>query len=264
VSDQASSAPVEPAASPPTSGAPAVPQQQPPRPPDTRGHSPALDAREQMAAPNAERRISVAGKEYDEADVSNALAERIERQLAREALPSSPDRYEAKLPANFKPPAGYEFQLDASDPALREFQALAHRRGLDQDTFEEALGVFATTRMAELEHVNHARQVEVEKLGAAAHQRLDAIETWLKSRVGDKANVLTATLKQYPVAATVETFETLMRAFSAQGSSAVTGGGREGQPDPGDIPGFENMNFVQRRAAQMSLLMSRNSGGGKR
>ena len=89
------------------------------------------------------------------------------------------------------------------------------------------------------------------QLGSAADTRIDQVATWLTAKVGDKANVLVATLKQYPVAATVEALEGVIRAFSSQGGSAFTQSGRDAQDDPGRIPGYDNMTFVQKRTAQM-------------
>ena len=113
-------------------------------------------------------------------------------------------------------------------------------------------GLYASTRVGELAQVTAGREREMGKLGAAGPQRIDAVETWLKAKVGDKANVLVATLKQYPVAATVEALEGIIRAFSSQGGTNFTQSGRDQAEEPGRIPGYENMSFAQRRVAQMN------------
>ena len=208
--------------------------------------------------------LSIGGMDRSEREVMDILASHAERQVTQASLPKDPNGYEVRLPQNFTPPEGMEFQINANDPALAEFRALAHRRGLDQSAFEEALGVFASTKVAELQRTNAARDAERGKLGAAVDQRIQNIETWLTARVGDKANVMVATLKQYPVAATVEALEGLMRAFSSQGSHGVTQSGREGQEDPGKIPGYENMSFTQKRAAQMQQAFGGPSSRGGR
>jgi hypothetical protein len=71
---------VPPAAASPASPAPTSPQQ-PARTPNNRGHSPALDHREQQSSVG-ERAVSIGGKEYSETEISEAMAERIEPQLA--------------------------------------------------------------------------------------------------------------------------------------------------------------------------------------
>jgi hypothetical protein len=240
---------------------PAPPQQQhPAENPRTRGHSPARDQREQSAA-DPERKVSVAGVEYTEQSIADAMAERVERQLARETLPRDPNGYQVKLPEGFKPPEGMQFEFNADDPALKTFREIAHRRGMDQDTFSEALGAFASVKVAELQQVNAARAAQMAKLGATAPQRIDAIEQWFAARVGDKANVLTSTLKLYPVAATVEALEGVIRLFSSQGSGGFTQSHREAEDPRGTIPGYENMTFAQKRAAQMNRQYG---GGGNR
>ncbi|MGY3344687.1 MULTISPECIES: hypothetical protein [unclassified Bradyrhizobium] len=232
--------------------APTHTQQQPPRAPDTRGHSPALDRREQAGAGDQDRKITIGGMERPEREVLDILADHSQRQIAKAGLPSSPDAYEVRLPDGFKAPEGMEFQINANDPALKQFREMAHRRGLDSATFQDLLGLYASTKVGELQNVNNARAAELAKLGAAAPQRIDAIETWLTAKVGDKAKVMIATLKQFPVAANVEALEGIIRAFSSQGGSTITGSHREHADPKGAIPGYDNMSFAQKRAAQMN------------
>jgi hypothetical protein len=240
----------------PPAAAAASPPSQPSSPlqpadnPRTRGHSPARDHREQIPG-GAERKVSIGGVEYDELAVADAMAERVERQLARDALPQDPRGYEIKLPDGFKPPEGMQFEFKTDDPALIEARKAAHELKLDQAGFSRMLGIYAATKVQELQQVNASRDAQMAKLGSAAPQRIDAVETWLKAKVGDKANIAIATLKQYPVAANVEMFEGIIRAFSSQGGSGFTQSGREGQDSQGKIPGYDNMSFAQRRVAQM-------------
>jgi len=181
------------------------------------------------------------------------LATRDAERVAREqAIPASPDQYEIKLPEGFKPPEGMQFEFKADDPALAEARKAAHELKLDQTGFSRMLGIYAANKLAEVQQVESGRTAELAKLGATGPQRIDAIETWLTAKVGDKAKVMIATLKQYPVAANVEALESVMRLFSSQGGSSVTGSGREAETEQGKIPGYDNMSFTQRRAAQMN------------
>src|SRR6185312_2130535 len=164
----------------------------------------------------------------------NGLSVRDAERVAREAaLPAAPDKYEIKLPEGFKPPEGMAFEFKTDDPALVEARKAAHELKLDQAGFSRILGIYAANKLAENQAVTAGRQAEMDKLGATGPQRLEAVETWLKAKVGDKASTIISTLKQYPVAANVETFEALMRAFSSQGGAGVTQTGREGQEDAG-------------------------------
>ena len=235
-------------------------QQHPAQNPRAEGYSPAQQARQQQPSAPGERKVSIAGKEYAEQSVADILADHAQREIVKAGLPGSPDKYEIKLPEGFKPPEGMAFEFKADDPALIEARKAAHELKLDQAGFSRMLGIYAANKLAENQAVTAGRQAEMDKLGATGPQRLEAVETWLKAKVGDKASTIISTLKQYPVAANVETFEALMRAFSSQGGAGVTQTGREGQEDAGKIAGYENMNFVQRRTAQMNQKLA---GGGR-
>ena len=228
------------------------------KPPQSR-ISPARDAREQALEPS-ERKIKLGDAEYAETDVRAALAHKIEAEARKAALPQSPDKYEIKLPPDFKPPEGVKFEFDMNSPELKRFREIAHQRGMDQESFSDALGVYAANKVGELQRLSVARNAELAKLGSAAPARLDAIETWLKARVGTKANVIVAQLKNYPVASMVETFEGLMRQFSGQGAADFSQSGRQQQEDTGRISGYENMSFAQRRAAQDADAARRGTG----
>jgi hypothetical protein len=240
------------AAAPPAAAVtPAAPAQQQQPPADrTRGHSPSLDHREKSQAPG-DRMISINGTDYAEQSVLDAMADRAQRQILQDGLPRDPNGYEIKLPEGFKPPEGMQFEFNQDDPALKTFREIAHRRGMDQATFSEALGAFASVKVAELAQTTAARQAQMAQLGSAADTRIDQVATWLKAKVGDKANILVSTLKAYPVASTVEALEGIIRAFSSQGGASFTQSGREGQDDTGKIAGYENMSFTQKRIAQM-------------
>jgi hypothetical protein len=213
-----------------------------------------------MSTGNAGRTVSVGGQEYPETEISQALAERVERQLAKSGLPAAPDKYEIALPEGFKPPEGMAFEFNQDDPALAQARNLAHAKGWSQQDFSEALGIFASTKVAELAQTNAARQDQLNKLGAAGPQRIDAIATWLNAKVGDKAGIMIATLKNYPVASTVEALEGVIRAFSSQGSTGFSQSGREGQEDQGKIAGYDRMSFTEKRLAQMQSAPPQRGG----
>ena len=191
----------------PPGAAPASPpsQSSPPQHPPidrTRGHSPSRDARETALA-GGERRITLGGVERPEQEVLDIMADHAEQQIVKAGLPSDPSGYEIRLSENFKAPEGLQFEINAEDPALAEARKAAHEMGLDQAGFSRLLGIYASTRVGELAQTNAARQDQMAALGSAADARIDQVATWLKAKVGDKANIAIATLKQYPVAANV-------------------------------------------------------------
>lgn len=176
-----------------------------------------------------------------------------EQDVRAQALPASADKYEVKLPEGFKPPEGMAFEFDAADPALAEARKAAHELKLDQAGFSRVLGIYAATKLAEQQQVTAGRTAEMAKLGSTGQARIDAVETWLTAKVGDKAATMIATLKQFPVASNVEALEGIIRAFSAQGGTSFTQSHRETQDDAGKIAGIENMSFAQQRHAQEQL-----------
>jgi hypothetical protein len=194
--------------------------------------------------------IEIDGVSWTHDQVREAIAGRVEQDVRKAALPQSANDYQVTLPADFKPPEGVKFEFDANSADLRRFREVAHARGLDQDTFSEALGVYASTKISEQQQLAHARGAEMAKLGSAAPGRIDAIDTWLKARVGQNGALMAAQLRNYPVAGMVEMFEGLMKQFSGQGGADFTQSGRHEPDNTGKVPGYETMSFIQRRAAQ--------------
>jgi hypothetical protein len=232
------------------------------------GHSPAMDARRQQAgAPGAQqagsdqgqqgdgtgtqRTVKIGDAEYSFDQVNDALKFKSEQDIRKSSLPAVPEGYKIELPADFQAPHGVKFEFDQNSAELQNFRKLAHARGLDQQTFSEALGIYAANRIGEQQTLGVARDAEMQKLGSAGVNRIAAVEVWLKSQVGAKANLIVAQLKNYPVAGMVEMFEQLAKNASSQGGAVYSQSGRQQQEDnTGKIPGYENMNFAQKRAAQ--------------
>lgn len=192
--------------------------------------------------------------------VSDLMARDAEAAIRKNSLPAAPDKYEVKLPANFQAPQGVTFEFNMNDPAIAEARKIAHARGIDQETFSDMLGVYAATKIGEQTHVATARAAELSKLGSAGPQRIEALSTWLKGRVGSKAEVLVNQLHSFPHAQLVESLEEIARQFSHQGGAQYQNGGRTQEETAGKIPGYENMNFKERRVAQMQRQMAGGSG----
>lgn len=230
---------------------------------------PAADAQPQQGQqqqPPAEQKIKVGDAEYEAADVQSAIAERAEAQSRRATLPASADGYEVKLPADFQPPEGVRFEFDAKDPALVRARELAHKRGIDQETFSEMLGVYASTKMGEAIQQAQLRDVNMKQLGTAAPQRVEAVATWLQARAGPEGRQTADFLRRYPSSAIVKTMENLMRAFSNQGGADYSANRRAEQEPAGTIPGYSSMSFTEKRVHQMAAMLSKpgyRGGGGR-
>ena len=251
-------------------------QQRPPENPNARGHSPARDAREAAAA--ARQQEGQQGQQQgdqqqsdqqqqqqptgsDEVQIGDVkispdkFKEIMQRQGAEDArkltLPTSAEGYELKVPADFKPPGDVKFEFNKDDPVLANARKLALARGMDQGTFSDFLGVYAAERISEATKINTARTAEIAKLGTMAPQRIDAVKTWAHGTLGSE---LGGAIEQMLVTAKhVEAFEKIINNFSRQGGTQFSQGHREGEPPAGKIPGYENMSFEQKRAAQMRM-----------
>ncbi|MDB6085546.1 MAG: hypothetical protein JWN43_3427 [Gammaproteobacteria bacterium] len=166
------------------------------------------------------------------------------------SLPQTPDAYKTELPADFKPPAGVEFKLDATNPALGQLKTVAHKHGLTQDAVNELIGVYAGAEVGSQARIDAARSAEVTKLGATGPARVDAVTRFMDaSGLGVlKSSLITA--------AQVEAWESHITKLSSQGSAAFSQSHRV-PPDDAKIPGYENMSFEQKRFAQDQLRARR-------
>jgi hypothetical protein len=182
--------------------------------------------------------------------VSDLAAFHAEQQVRKNSLPAAPDKYEIKLPPDFQAPQGVTFEFDKNDALLAKSRELAHKRGMDQETYSDFLGLYAASKISEQQQLATARGAEMAKLGSAAQGRIDAVDTWLHARVGTKADIIVNQLRNFPVATMIEAFEEVIRQFSHQGGAEFSQSGRQQQDNSGKIPGYETMSFVQRRAAQ--------------
>lgn len=188
------------------------------------------------------------------------MARDAEASIRKNSLPQSADKYEVKLPGDFKAPQGVNFEFSKDDPLLARARELAHQRGLSQEEFSDFLGVYAASKIGEGQQLQVARDAQKALLGSAADNRIAAVETWLKARVGNKAEGIVAQLKNFPVAAYVEAFEEIARQFSHQGGAGYSQSGRT-DPEPAPtIPAFDGTNFTQVRAAQ-DAARQKSAGG---
>jgi hypothetical protein len=243
-------------------------QQRPPENPNSKGYSPARDARIAAAArqhgaelpvdqqqpgaqpPAGGEKIKIGDVEISPDEFKKVMQFKGEQDARKLTLPTSAEEYKLEVPADFKPPGDVKFEFNKDDPVLANARKLALARGMDQGTFSDFLGVYAAERISEAVKINTARNAEIAKLGTMAPQRIDAIRTWARGMVGDQ---LGGALEQMLVTSRhVEAFEKIIDKFSRQGGTQFSQAHREGEPPKGTIPGYANMSFEQKRAAQMS------------
>jgi len=143
----------------------------------------------------------------------------------RLSLPQQAGDYKVGTSAAFKPPEGVEFKIDTNNPLWSQAQSWAHKNGLSQDAFHEAVDLFAGYQIGDAQSIKTAREGEIAKLGTAGPARFDAVMTWARAMVGEAGAQEIA--KGLFTAKQVEAFEGLIRKFVSQGAGAPSGAHRE-------------------------------------
>jgi hypothetical protein len=116
-------------------------------------------------------------------DIRSLMAEKAQADLRKTQVPSSAEAYTATLPPEFKLPEGMAWQFDTNSPAYIDARAWAHRNGLTQSQWSEALSFFASTQIAEHQSIAAAAQRELAKLGPMPRRglprsRRSSAESW--------------------------------------------------------------------------------------
>src|SRR5262249_38671497 len=129
----------------------------------------------------------------------------------------SADKYEVKVSAALKLPDDAKPELDPADPMWGRAKEFAHKHGLTQAAFEQAVDLVAARDTITRTQVERARNAELGKLGAGAKVRLDAIEGFYKDLVGPEgAALLSARLW---TAGDIVMHERIIAKFKGQGMS---------------------------------------------
>jgi hypothetical protein len=160
-------------------------------------------------------------------DVKMLMAQKADNDLRATRVPAD-GVYQPTLPADFKAPEGFEFKVDASDPAYVELTAFARSRSWSQDEFSAVLSVEAARRLREEQAFKAATDREIQKLGVNCTSRVSAVETFLRGQLGDiHASNLRKTLF---TAGIVEAYEALLGKFQTQGAASFRQDGRANDP----------------------------------
>lgn len=204
-------------------------------------------AADPAAPPAAPSKIKLGDAEYAEDDLRGAVAFRAAEESRRLSIPAA-DKYEVKLPADFKAPEGLKVEFKQDDPLIAQARTIANKRGLDQEGFSEFLGLYAATKVGEQQQFKAAFDAEVAKLGVNATARVTAVTTWLQAVGGPDAEALVKTMQYAPVAGTVVAFENLMKKFTSQGGASFTQSGREQGKAPLTDEQWNAMSYSEKRA----------------
>jgi hypothetical protein len=230
---------------------------------------PAADVRpqpQQQEQPPA--KIKVGDADFTADELQSAIAAKAEADILKNSRPKSEAEFLAKNSETFKLPEGVNYAFNEQDPALAAARKFALANNLTQEQFSGMLDLFVSTQVGSLMNVQQTRQKNLDALGAAGPQRIDAVARWLNARAGKDGSTVADFIKQYPSAPFVKAVETLIKQFAGQGGASYSGQHREtADAEPGKIAGYDSMSFTQKRVAQMAQMLNRpgyRGGGGRR
>jgi hypothetical protein len=199
--------------------------------------------------------LRVGSYELSESDIASLMAEKSQRDSRAALMPATAADFKLDLPSDFQLPAGTsEFAWDLETPhAAAQLGALknwAHANQLDQNSFSQLLSIYAGHMVSEQQRFAAAQKAEIGKLGANAPTRVDAVNTWLESRVGSE---LAAALRTSMFTSkSVEAYEALMRGYISQGISGNPAASRDGEhgrgPQKVDEATYQKMTYTERQA----------------
>lgn len=162
----------------------------------------------------------------------------------RAAVPEKPDGYELKMPADWRAPEGFDFQLNADDPMVAFGRQIAHQLGLDQPGFEKLVGEYARQQIGELQNIEALKAKQIEALGPKGSDRVAAVKNFLTAKLGPEVMPIFEHVLQF--SAGVEGLERLMRVVASGGPGFVQTGRENSR---GQIEGWDRMTPAQKFAA---------------
>jgi hypothetical protein len=181
-------------------------------------------------------KVKVGDLEVSQAVLQEWMQSKAAAELKRASLPATPADYKPDLPPDFQMPAGIsEFKFDTGDPLFVSAQAWAHARQIDQGTFSEMVGLYASAKATEAAQLNAAHAEQVRLMGPNGPMRVTALEQFFRGAVGDdriaaqmKAMLVTADL--------VKGMERLQAKMTTQGVASFSQAHREpGQANNGRV-----------------------------
>jgi hypothetical protein len=138
-----------------------------------------------------------------------------------------PGEYQLRFNDDFVLPQGTEWKWDENSPLLTAVREFASANNMSQATFSRLLQMHAASRIGEDMAFAEAKAREVQALGDAANQRVDAVRTWLKAMAPEHFAGLAKVLEMAPTAATVKGLEALMARHVSGGAASFRGSNRE-------------------------------------
>jgi hypothetical protein len=195
-------------------------------------------------------KLRIGELELSEADIRQLMTETAAREARKATMPATAADYKMDLPSDFVMPDGQSWKWADNDPVLTPLigmaKEFAHAHGIDQAGFSKMMSLYAATQLHEGQLIAKARAAEVDKLGARAPIRVDAVTQFLRGNLGDAhAKAITSGLH---TAKQIEAFETLMQRFTNQGGGSYSGAHREpNQPDRLSSEAYNKLTYSQKK-----------------
>lgn len=194
-------------------------------------------------------KIRVGESDFSVKEITDAIASKAEQDLRRANVPQTPDGYKLELPKDMKLPNGAEIQVapindPIKGPALRAFQDWAHKNGLSQTQFSEALGLYASANSNEQIAIANAAQREMESAGVNAAVRVDAVSLWLKSHYPGAAKAFIATLA---TSKQLDAWESIITRSINGGAGSFSRRGNEPESQKLSDEAYDKMSYGEKK-----------------
>ena len=172
------------------------------------------------------------------ADYATMAARVAAEDVRRATLPDSPDKYEVKLPADFKMPEGLSYQIDDKSPLIPQLRQLVfdvdHGKVSGQEAMSRGLALLAGNAAQERARVDAFFSDAMTKLGASGPVRLDAADRFFKAYLGETDGKMLMNAMGNAVA--LPLLEKMISKITGEGKGSFTATGREPPQAPGRVP----------------------------
>jgi hypothetical protein len=202
-------------------------------------------------------KVKVGELELTETELKGLLERKGLEESRKLTLPGDPSKYALTLPDDFKIPQGIEYKIDENSPAATLARQFAVDAGLTQAEFSRMVAIHAAVEVQQVANLKTARDAELNKLGATGFQRITAVETFLRGRLGD--DVGRAMGGMLVTAKHVEGFERLMQQFANGGSGSFSPPRHSSEPARISDAEYNAMSYTEKK--QYAERASTNSGG---
>ena len=108
------------------------------------------------------------------------LSKQVREDIEQERLSKTPEEYKVNLP---ELPENVDVSVSDDMEIVQWWKATAKKNGLSQEQFDEGVNTFVNNAIATLPDVN----VEMDKLGDSAKERVEAAELWSKKHLSPEA-----------------------------------------------------------------------------